>query len=59
MAYYLMNKVVKLARTALGMTQEELCEGICDIRVLSRSENEKQEMKKVHHSFRPCQVLHG
>ena len=46
MAYYLMNKVVKLARTALGMTQEELCEGICDIRVLSRSENEKQEMKK-------------
>ncbi|MCI8691662.1 MAG: hypothetical protein HFH91_02775 [Lachnospiraceae bacterium] len=46
MAYYLMNRVVKLARIALGMTQEELCEGICDVRVLSRSENERQELKK-------------
>lgn len=46
MAYYLMNRVVKLARIALGMTQEELCEGICDVRVLSRSENGRQELKK-------------
>lgn len=46
MAYYLMNKVVKLTRVALGMTQEELCEGICDVRALSRSENEKQGLKK-------------
>ena len=45
MAYYLMNKVVKLTRLALGMTQEELCEGICDVKVLSRSENGRQELK--------------
>lgn len=48
MAYYLMNKVVKLTRLALGMTQEELCEGICDVRVLSRSENGRQELKKAN-----------
>ena len=48
MAYYLMNKVVKLTRLALGMTQEELCEGICDVKVLSRSENGRQELKKAN-----------
>jgi len=41
-----MNKMVKLTRIALGMSREELCEGICSVKALMRSENGQQGMKK-------------
>ena len=39
MAYYRAGEVIKLNRIALNMTQEQLCEGICSVKTLSRIEN--------------------
>lgn len=39
MAYYNANKVIKLTRKAMGITQEELCGGVCDVSTLSKIEN--------------------
>ena len=39
MAYYNANRVIKLTRKALGLTQEKLSEGICEVETYSRIEN--------------------
>lgn len=46
MAYYNANEIIKLTRTAMGITQEELCDGICDVTTLSRIENGHQCMRR-------------
>lgn len=46
MAYYNLGIVVKLTRTALGMSQEELCDGICSVQTLSHIENGKHSVKR-------------
>lgn len=38
MAYYNANEIVRLTRIAVGMTQEELSDGICSVVTLSRME---------------------
>ncbi|MCI8529082.1 MAG: hypothetical protein HFH82_08045 [Lachnospiraceae bacterium] len=38
MAYYNANRIIKLTRIAIGMTQERLCDGICSVTTLSRIE---------------------
>lgn len=39
MAYYNANEVIKLTRKAIRITQEELCDGVCDVSTLSKIEN--------------------
>lgn len=39
MAYYNANEVIRLTRKAMGITQEKLCDGICDVSTLSKIEN--------------------
>ncbi len=39
MGIYAVGEVIRRTRESLGMTQEELCEGICDVVTLSRIEN--------------------
>lgn len=39
MAYYNASEMVRLTRIAKGITQEELCFGICDVSTLSKMEN--------------------
>lgn len=39
MGIYAAGEVIRRTRESLGMTQEELCEGICDVVTLSRIEN--------------------
>ncbi len=46
MAYYNMNKVIQLTRTAMGMRQHEVCHGICSTVELSRIENGKNGVRK-------------
>lgn len=46
MAYYNANEVIRLTRKAMGLTQEELCEGICEVVTLSRIENGHTSVKR-------------
>lgn len=46
MAYYNANEVIRLTRKAMGLTQEQLCEGICEIVTLSRIENGHTSVKR-------------
>ena len=39
MANYKAGDVIRLTRNAVGMTQEELSDGICSVETLSRIEN--------------------
>lgn len=42
MGVYLIGEVIKRTREALGLTQEELCDGICSVDALSKIENGKR-----------------
>ena len=46
MVYYNANEVIKLTRKAMGLTQEELSEGICEVVTLSRIENGHTSVKR-------------
>lgn len=46
MSYYKSGMVIKLAREASGMSQEELAENICAVQTLSRIENGKTGVKR-------------
>ena len=46
MAYYNANEMVRLTRIAKGITQEELCFGICDVSTLSKMENGHFKIKQ-------------
>lgn len=46
MANYRAGDVIRLTRNAVGMTQEQLSEGICSIETLSRIENGKHKVKQ-------------
>lgn len=46
MSYYKSGMVIKLAREANGMSQEELAENVCAVQTLSRIENGKTGVKK-------------
>ena len=46
MAYYNANEIIRLTRRALGITQEELCDGICDVSTLSKIENGHYGVKR-------------
>lgn len=41
---YNVNEVIRQRRELMGMTQEELAEGICDVTTISRLENKKQTL---------------
>ncbi|MDO4327270.1 MAG: helix-turn-helix transcriptional regulator [bacterium] len=41
MGVYRVGEVIKKTRESIGMTQEELCEGICTVETISRIENGK------------------
>ncbi len=45
MAFYLLGDCIREQRERLGVTQEELCEGICSVPTLSKIENGKQGMR--------------
>ena len=45
MAFYLLGDCIRERRERLGVTQEELCEGICSVPTLSKIENGKQGMR--------------
>ncbi len=45
MAFYLLGDYIKSQRERLGVTQEELCEGICSPANLSKIENGRQGMR--------------
>ena len=46
MANYRAGDVIRLTRNAVGMTQEQLSEGICSVETLSRLENGKHAVKQ-------------
>ena len=46
MAYYNVNRVIKLTRKALGLTQEKLSEGICEVETYSRIENGRRTIRR-------------
>lgn len=46
MANYRAGDVIRLTRNAVGMTQEQLSEGICSVETLSRIENGKHKVKQ-------------
>ena len=46
MAYYHLNKVIRMTRMAAGLSQEELCDGICSVQTLSRIENGRHSVKR-------------
>lgn len=46
MAYYNANRVIKLTRKALGITQEKLSEGICEVETYSRIENGHRTIRR-------------
>ncbi len=43
---YAVGDVLRIRRTMLGLTQEELCEGICSVRSLRRAEQRKMNMQR-------------
>lgn len=45
MANYSVGDIIRHTRVAAGMTQEELCDGICSVQTLSRIENKKHKVK--------------
>ncbi|MDE7030696.1 MAG: helix-turn-helix domain-containing protein, partial [Lachnospiraceae bacterium] len=46
MANYRAGDVIRLTRNAVGMTQEELSDGICSVETLSRIENNRHKIKR-------------
>lgn len=46
MANYKTGDIIRLTRKAVGMSQEELCDGICSVETLSRIENGKHKIKR-------------
>ena len=46
MSNYNVGDMIRLTRQAIGMTQEELSDGICSVQTLSRIENGKVKVKK-------------
>lgn len=46
MAYYNANRVIKLTRKALGITQEKLSEGVCEVETYSRIENGHRTVRR-------------
>ena len=45
MADYRAGDVIRLTRNAVGMSQEELCDGICAVQTLSHIENNRHRIK--------------
>lgn len=45
MANYRAGDVIRLTRNAVGMSQEELCDGICSVQTLSHIENNRHRIK--------------
>ena len=45
MAFYLMGDYIREQRERLGVTQEDLCEGICSPGTLSKIENGRQSVR--------------
>ena len=43
---YKIGDIVRLTRQSIGMTQEELCEGICEPQTISNIENGKTNPKR-------------
>ncbi len=43
---YAIGDVLRIRRTMLGMTQEELCHGICSIKSLQKAEQRKMNMQR-------------
>lgn len=48
MGVYVIGQVIKRTREGLGMTQEQLCEGICSVETLSRIENGKRRPNRAN-----------
>lgn len=48
MGIYAVGEVVRRSRESIGMTQEELCDGICSVETLSRIENGKHTPSKAN-----------
>lgn len=46
MSNYNVGQIIKLTREALGLSQEELSDGVCSVQTLSRIENGKVKVKK-------------
>lgn len=46
MANYKAGDVIRLTRNAVGLTQEELSDGICSVETLSRIENNRHKIKR-------------
>ena len=46
MSNYNVGQIIKLTREAMGLSQEELAEGVCSVQTLSRIENGKVKVKK-------------
>jgi len=45
-AYYNANRVIKLTRKALGLTQEKLSEGVCEVETYSKIENGHRTLRR-------------
>ena len=46
MANYKAGDIIRMTRKSAGMSQEDLCFGICSVETLSRIENGKHNVKK-------------
>ena len=46
MANYRAGDVIRMTRNAVGITQEDLSDGICSVETLSRIENGKHKIKR-------------
>lgn len=46
MSNYNVGQIIKLTREAIGLSQEELADGVCSVQTLSRIENGKVKVKK-------------
>ena len=46
MSNYNVGQIIKLTREAIGLSQEELSDGVCSVQTLSRIENGKVKVKK-------------
>lgn len=46
MSNYNVGQIIKLTREAVGLSQEELSDGVCSVQTLSRIENGKVKVKK-------------
>lgn len=43
-SYYVISDVIRIRRKMLGLSQEELSEGICDVKTISRIENKRTKI---------------